>query len=197
MMVSGIYKITNLVNGKCYIGSAVDFKARFRLHKHELIHNKHHSVHLQRAYNIHGKDAFKYQVLFTCLKNKEVLQRFENYFYQLYKPEYSMRIVAESCLGIKRSEESNRKNSEAHKGQTAWNKNKNMSEETCKKMSESAKLRKREPCSEETKRKIGEANKKAQKDKKLSEETKRKISKTIKLTLKNKKELQNAHSKEK
>ena len=58
--------------------------------------------------------------------------------------------------GKKMSEEYCRKNSESHKGKTAWNKGKKMSEEYCRKNSESHKGK---PKSEETRRKIGAAKK--------------------------------------
>ena len=82
--------------------------------------------------------------------------------------------IREHHKGVKRSEETRRKLSESHKGQTPWNKGRKMSEsyhseETRKKVSEALKGR---LVSEETKRKIGEAHK----GKLVSEETKRKIS---------------------
>jgi len=46
---SGIYKITNIANNKCYIGSAVNITARFATHRHQLRNEKHHSKYLQRS----------------------------------------------------------------------------------------------------------------------------------------------------
>jgi predicted GIY-YIG superfamily endonuclease len=39
--ISGIYKITNLLNGKMYIGSAVNVRKRWHQHRHGLRCNKH------------------------------------------------------------------------------------------------------------------------------------------------------------
>lgn len=48
---SGIYQIINLVNGKCYVGSAVNIKKRCYYHLRSCRLNKHHSKKLQRAWN--------------------------------------------------------------------------------------------------------------------------------------------------
>ena len=75
--------------------------------------------------------------------------------------------------GIKLSEETKKKMSEAKKGYVPWIKGKKLSEETKQKMSKSKKGMKR---SEETKRKIG----KAHKGSKRTEEHKKKISEATK-----------------
>lgn len=46
---SGIYKITNVVNNKIYIGSACNIMQRFSNHKSSLRKGKHHSIYLQRS----------------------------------------------------------------------------------------------------------------------------------------------------
>ena len=40
---SGIYQIRNLVNGKIYVGSAVNLRARMQSHFGELKNNKHNN----------------------------------------------------------------------------------------------------------------------------------------------------------
>lgn len=62
-MTGGIYKIVNLVNGKVYIGSAKDFKKRWRRHISDLNKGKHSSIKLQRSYNKHGKNNFKFEIV--------------------------------------------------------------------------------------------------------------------------------------
>ena len=54
---SGVYMIKNIINGKVYIGSAVHLCDRLSKHFHDLTNNKHHSMHLQNAWN-QNKDYF-------------------------------------------------------------------------------------------------------------------------------------------
>ena len=49
---SGIYKITNVKNGKIYIGSSSNIERRVTEHKHDLIENKHHSYKMQKDFNV-------------------------------------------------------------------------------------------------------------------------------------------------
>lgn len=67
---SGIYKITNRVSGKFYIGSAVDFSKRFYMHKNQLNLKKHRNSHLQRAWNRDGADSFDFSVLLRVPKDQ-------------------------------------------------------------------------------------------------------------------------------
>ena len=48
-MSSGIYQIRCRTNDKRYVGSAVNFGARWSVHRHLLRGGKHNSIHLQRA----------------------------------------------------------------------------------------------------------------------------------------------------
>jgi group I intron endonuclease len=65
-MITGIYKIRNIVNNKIYIGSAVDIKKRWRDHKWYLKENKHHNSHLQSSYNKYGLKNFEFIVESEC-----------------------------------------------------------------------------------------------------------------------------------
>lgn len=64
--VSGVYKITNLLNNKIYIGSSKDIHERFINHKSMLRKNQHTSIHLQRAYNKSNIDNFTFEILEEC-----------------------------------------------------------------------------------------------------------------------------------
>ena len=89
----GIYRITNLVNGKTYIGQSIDIKRRFSEHRcisHES------NIHLKRALKKYGKENFKYEVLEECdiseLDEKEV------YYISTLKPEYNIASGGQSSL---------------------------------------------------------------------------------------------------
>jgi len=70
-MARAIYKITNTVNGKFYVGSSVNTRDRFKRHKRLLKRNKHHSAYLQNAWNKHGAEAFVFHVI-------EIIPEWEN-----------------------------------------------------------------------------------------------------------------------
>lgn len=112
MKGGGIYKIVNLINNKIYIGSAVKFYNRFHIHKHHLKIGKHHSLYLQRAYNKYGENAFEFHIL-EVIENptKEKLIEREQFYLDSLKPDYNIAVIAGSNLGIKRSEETKRKQS--------------------------------------------------------------------------------------
>lgn len=88
----GIYKITNVINDKFYIGSSIRIDARFKEHKKLLKSNKHHSMHLQNAYNKYGDENFKYEVIEICLES--ILAEREQYYIDTFLPEYNIAKVA-------------------------------------------------------------------------------------------------------
>lgn len=59
----GIYKITNTLTGRCYIGSSITIKDRLKNHYRELTANRHKNSKFQRAWNKYGKEVFKFEVL--------------------------------------------------------------------------------------------------------------------------------------
>lgn len=79
-MVSGVYQIRNLINGKRYIGSAGRRGVERRLREHRLLleRGKHHSARLQRAWDKNGADAFVFEILEEC-KPSQCLER-EQYY---------------------------------------------------------------------------------------------------------------------
>ncbi len=58
-----IYKIQNIINGKCYIGSTINIDERKKYHFWQLKNNRHHSIVLQRAYNKYGIDNFLFSII--------------------------------------------------------------------------------------------------------------------------------------
>ena len=74
--ISGIYNIVNTKNGKFYVGSAMDINQRWNRHKNALKKNKHENLHLQRAYNKYGEDAFYCE---TIEETTDLLLREQHY----------------------------------------------------------------------------------------------------------------------
>ena len=163
-----IYRITNLINGKTYIGQ----------HKYKDLNDDYMGSGkcLKRAQAKYGIENFKKDILVFGIVKKSFIDLLEKEYIKFYrsigKAEYNIadggeggnglhseetrKKISEACKGKKRSEETRKKVSEARKGKPTWNKGKHWSEEARKKMSE------------------------AHKGKSLSEETKRKISETLK-----------------
>lgn len=77
-----VYRILNLVNQKCYVGSTFNVEGRWEKHLKELRVGDHHSIKLQRAWNKYGESNFKLETL-TCRK-KEVRQFQEAFYMQKF-----------------------------------------------------------------------------------------------------------------
>ena len=79
MIKGGIYKITNKINHKFYIGSAINIKNRWNLHISALRGNRHCNTHLQRAWNEYGEDNFLFEII-EIVENKEDLIKREQFY---------------------------------------------------------------------------------------------------------------------
>lgn len=112
-----IYAILNIINGKSYIGSAINFDRRKKTHLRLLNKNSHHSIKLQNAYNKYGVDSFLFKIIEEIVNVENIIQR-EQFWLDKLKPEYNMTLTAglNSHLGLKRSEETKKKISESLKG---------------------------------------------------------------------------------
>ena len=151
----GIYKITNKLNGKVYIGQSIDIDTRWRQH----INTKDDTL-IHKSIQKYGAENFRFEILLEC--PVEMLNDWERDMIALYdciSPNgYNL---TEGGGGCKCSEETRLKMSEAKKGI-------HFSEEHKRKIGNA---RKGIPCSEETKIKISNAHR----GKHFSEEHKRKI----------------------
>lgn len=77
----GIYKITNQVNGKVYIGQSVHIKARWQQHILNARNNKENTL-LYNAMRKHGIENFSFEVIEEC--DKEKLNEREVYWISYY-----------------------------------------------------------------------------------------------------------------
>lgn len=83
-MKSGVYKITNVKNGKFYIGSSKDVEFRWSEHKKHLNGNYHINKKLQNAWNFYGKENFSFDILETV--NECDLLVKEQFYLDMFKP---------------------------------------------------------------------------------------------------------------
>ena len=79
--LSGIYKIKNILNNKCYIGSAVNVKVRLQRHLYELNTKTHNNQHLQRSFDKNGAKVFEIEFLelFNIIEYTELLNIEKSY----------------------------------------------------------------------------------------------------------------------
>ena len=116
-MKSGIYIITNIVNGKSYIGSSLDYLQRLRQHKYSLRKGTHYNNHLQSSFNKYTERNFTFNLLELTDKLIE-REIFHIYSRQVLKPKYGYNKATniENTSGYKMSEHSRNKMSLAKKG---------------------------------------------------------------------------------
>lgn len=110
---SGIYKITNLVNNKIYIGQAVNLFQRWCSHK-----GCYDDCYIHRAIKKYGWTNFKFEVLEICEKDKLIeKEQFYLDFYKSYNRNigYNIRKFADTKFGYNHSQETKDKISKAKK----------------------------------------------------------------------------------
>ena len=82
-MLTGIYKITNKLNGHLYIGQSIDIKKRWMRHKWSAFHEESVKDYpLYRAFRKYGLENFTFEIIELC--DKEELEEKEIYYIQMY-----------------------------------------------------------------------------------------------------------------
>ena len=155
-----IYKVTNLINGKVYIGQTIDEKPVRRWWKH-CNDNK---TMFDKSISKYGKENFSFEVIDTAFSQDELNEK-EKYWIAFYgsmaphgynltsggkkycevsddtRKKLSKSMSGENApwYGKHLTEETKRKLSEAHKGKPGYWTGKKRDPETIRKMSESRK----------------------------------------------------------
>ena len=60
---AGVYTITNIINGRKYVGETSNFTNRKRNHLSNLRNNKHNNYQLQDDFNVFGESAFYFDFI--------------------------------------------------------------------------------------------------------------------------------------
>lgn len=89
-MVSGIYKITNLVNGKVYIGQSKDVLRRFK--EHFSLGCNVSNQHLRYSMKHYGIENFTFEILLKTY-DLDYWERFFIYWYQACDSEYGYNLT--------------------------------------------------------------------------------------------------------
>lgn len=107
---AGVYRWTNLKNGKTYIGSGINLYKRIgeyysqRNLERQIIRYK---SKISRSILKHGHSNFSLEILEYCTP-LEPIER-EQYYLDLFKPEYNILRTAGNSLGFKHSDETKAK----------------------------------------------------------------------------------------
>ena len=106
---SGIYRILNLVNKKCYIGQTRNFIKRFSRHRLDLRENKHENQYLQNAWNKYGEENFEFSIIESNIEYERLneLEEYYIYFYNSFtdsnKSGYNLTKGGQKNRGISES----------------------------------------------------------------------------------------------
>lgn len=154
----GIYKITNIINKKVYIGQSKNIEKRFSKHK-KYTQNE----HLKNAFSKYGIYNFSFEILFKLENNsdniRKILDEKEKEFISLYEAtnrEKGYNIQSGGFIGCSHSEETKKKLREKTNGKTY---EEIYGEKKAKEIKEKMRnSRKGYKLSSETKEKIGRSN---------------------------------------
>lgn len=114
MIRAGVYIITCLANERTYIGSSVHLGKRWQEHQQAFRRNGHKNRHMQRAWDKHSGDTFTFNILLYC--DPENCLMYEQIALHALKPKFNICQEVTSSLGVKRSEKTKQRISEAKKG---------------------------------------------------------------------------------
>jgi len=137
--LKGIYKITNLINNKIYIGKTEDrFIERFWQHIWSLDKKIHYNKHLENAWQKYGSDNFRFEVVHIQNENEDINELEKKYIvkYDTFENGYNKTYGGEGQIGHKMRETTKRLIGEKNKINGLGRK---ASDETKKKMRMSSK----------------------------------------------------------
>lgn len=107
MSKSGVYKVTNTVNSKFYIGSSANIERRWTQHRYYgQKDNPKSKSYFYRSIKKYGIDKFVFEIVEECAPDKLTLETLEQYYIDLLLPVLNLMPKAASTrLGGKHSDE--------------------------------------------------------------------------------------------
>lgn len=128
-IMMGIYQIKNTKSDTVYIGSSNNIEHRLKVHKRNLIRNKHINRHLQNAWNKYGAATFIFESIEEVMDTAGLLGRESYYINKTIKNQYNFSTCPTApMLGKHLTREQRNKIGNAHRGKV-------VSAETRKKIS--------------------------------------------------------------
>lgn len=85
-MISGIYKITNTITSRIYVGGSKNIISRFRCHKSYITGGNPCNKLMVKDYELYGIDKFVLEIIEECATDK--IEERETYYHNLYKLKY-------------------------------------------------------------------------------------------------------------
>jgi len=85
-----VYKISNSVDDRVYIGSTVNLNRRWLEHRRDLSNNRHGNAHLQNFVNKYGLNSLIFEILDEC-DNSNLLTR-EQYYLDNYLNKFNIAL---------------------------------------------------------------------------------------------------------
>lgn len=127
-----IYKITNLINGKMYIGLTTE-PISVRWSGHKSYCKTDNNIYLYNSMNKYGIENFKIEAIITGIKSMSELYEMEKLYikkYNTFKNGYNLTLGGEGTVGYRHTEETKDKIRQAHLGRKLSPKHREVSLET-------------------------------------------------------------------
>lgn len=99
----GVYIITCLVTGECYVGGSGNVTRRFQQHRYDLRHGLHKSKRLQAAWDTYGEASFSFGYAIKCAADQILV--FEQRYLDALQPAFNTEKLAGASLGTTRDED--------------------------------------------------------------------------------------------
>lgn len=108
IFITGIYKITNNINGKIYIGQSIDIETRWYHHKKSAFSPdyKGYNKYLYKAFRKYGIDNFMFEIIEKCeqyqLNDREIFW-ISHYDSANTKKGYNITLGGDGCIKVDRN----------------------------------------------------------------------------------------------
>ncbi len=139
-----IYKATNKINGKIYIGQTT-YPLDIRIKEHiKSTRRRKSRYYFHKAIKKYGEENFKWEIIAKCNSLKELNQSEIDMIkkYKTFECGYNLTIGGEGKSGYKHTDETKKKISESLKGEKNFFYGKHHTQETIQKISEAQKGKK-------------------------------------------------------